>query len=107
MPAGGEGDPPPKICEDPRGNLLRCLTCAMMAVLAIAVGNNVADFVALIGALFGLPVNCIFPSLIYWRMTSGQKSWTRRIPDLIVMTLTTMICVLCISVTLSNWGQGE
>jgi amino acid permease len=81
--------------------LFRVGCLAIFAAVSCALGNNLDIVASIVGAVFGLPVNCIFPSLIH--IASGRATPRELLIDVGMIAVTTVLIGIALSSSFSNW----
>ena len=99
-------EPPLTVYDDMTGNIMRVGCLAILMLVAYVVGDRLADFVAIIGAVFGLPCNSLFPSLIYVKHHWETRTFMNMIPDVLAIVVTVSMMVYVTLNTVGNWGHN-
>ena len=80
--------------------MYRVVALSSLAFAAQCFAKDLDVVVSIVGALFGLPINCIFPSLIY--LASSQTITRTALVDVGVISLTVFFISICLMGTLDT-----
>jgi hypothetical protein len=77
------------------GHAYRVLALAAFAFTAHCFAAKLDLVIAVVGTFFGLPINCIFPSLI--SLASSRRITQETLVDLVIILLTLSFMALCLN----------
>lgn len=82
----------------------RVLLVVVLCKVAISVRHNLTKILSLLGALLGIPLAYVFPSIIHLALMEDTKHYIRII-NWCVVVLGVALCVACSTITFLTWSH--